>query len=67
MSGSMSFGDDNQGTRSFELLQSVTSINEEVLKRVLHSLACGKIKVIKRLTTTAAVGISSGNDEQNQY
>lgn len=48
-------GPDNDGTRSFETLLSVTNMGEEILKRVLHSLACGKFKVLKRLGASAGV------------
>jgi cullin 1 len=42
-------GSTDDGIRSFELLTTITNLSEEVLKRVLHSLACGKYKVLKRL------------------
>ena len=43
--------------RSFESLSELTNMGEEYLKRVLHSLSCGKYKVLKRIT----VNNSSGN------
>lgn len=35
--------------KSFTELNEILGMNEEVLKRVLHSLSCGKFRVIKRL------------------
>lgn len=39
---------------SFVALQESLSISEDVLKRVLHSLACGKFKVLKRIPLASA-------------
>lgn len=39
----------DNGVRDFQTLVSVTDLSEDILKRVLHSLSCGKFKVIKKL------------------
>lgn len=33
---------------SFETMQQTLNVTEDILKRVLHSLACGKLKVLKK-------------------
>lgn len=44
----MLFFNDN-ATQSFAGLQEALSMPEDVLKKVLHSLACGKFKILKRV------------------
>jgi len=43
----MAFNTWDSDTRTFEQLASQVNVPEEALKRVLHSLACGKFKVTK--------------------
>jgi cullin 1 len=57
---------DNNGTRSFEALASSTNVGEEVLKRVLHSLAAGKIKILKRLPAPGESAAASGGIRNNE-
>merc|ERR1712070_1284421 len=40
----------DETTHSFEALHEYIGMGEEVLKRVLHSLSCGKFKVLKRIS-----------------
>jgi cullin 1 len=39
---------------TFTALQEATAMPEDVLKRAIHSLACGKYKVLKRVLSTSA-------------
>jgi len=43
-----------EGVRDFNALQSITGIDPEYLKRALHSLACGKYRVLKKASTTTS-------------
>ena len=45
---------------SFVSLQEALNIPEDTLKRVIHSLACGKIKILKRVAGSTAGSSSSG-------
>jgi cullin 1 len=45
----LAFNGDNL-TISFETLMESLGITEEILKRVMHSLSCGKFKVLKRIS-----------------
>ena len=39
---------------SFQDLMTSLGLPEDILKRVIHSLACGKYKVLKRVATPSA-------------
>ena len=56
--------------KSFESLLAELSLADEVLKRVLHSLSCGKFKVLKRLAgregEKAAGGAGSADPEKDR-
>lgn len=41
-------------TLSFETLVDALGMSEEILKRVMHSLSCGKFKVLKRISDSGA-------------
>jgi hypothetical protein len=40
---------ESTATLSFEALLLVLNIGEEILKRVLHSLVCGKYRLLKKV------------------
>lgn len=52
----LAFNGDNT-TISFETLVEQLGMNEEILKRVMHSLSCGKFKVLKKISA------DGGNDK----
>lgn len=41
-------GENSRTTKSFEQIMEATNMPDEVLKRVLHSLSCGKLKLLRR-------------------
>ena len=47
-------GDELQ-IRSFDSLLELTNIGEEYLKRVLHSLSCGKYRILKRVSGNSGI------------
>ena len=49
----MQFNIDNKVVTFSELLVDL-NIPEDILKRVLHSLACGKFKLLKRLDESSS-------------
>mmetsp|Transcript_27867 Transcript_27867/g.46836 ORF Transcript_27867/g.46836 Transcript_27867/m.46836 type:complete len:789 (-) Transcript_27867:312-2678(-) len=46
---------------SFSTLQQSLALPEDVLKRVIHSLACGKYKILKRVAAASSSGSSSSS------
>lgn len=54
---------ENKEPKSMESLITTTNMPEEVLKRVLHSLSCGKLRVLKR---TAGQNSENGGDAANK-
>merc|ERR1719502_333494 len=52
-------GDSNAGPQSFESLSGALGLPEDALKRTLHSLSCGKYKVLSRIQEGAAASSSS--------
>ena len=52
-------GGANGDAVSFVSLQEALNMPEDILKRVLHSLACGKYKILKRIAAGAGTGKSS--------
>ena len=47
---------DTTGAQSFASLQQSLGLTEEVLKRVLHSLACGKYRVLRKVSAEESGG-----------
>lgn len=45
---------------SFVTLQEALGLPEDILKRVLHSLVCGKYKILKRVADKAATADGAG-------
>lgn len=45
---------ENQQPKTMENLAELTNLPEEVLKRVLHSLSCGKFRVLKRAAASSS-------------
>lgn len=45
---------EGNGTKDFSSIAKSTNLTDDVLKRVLHSLACAKYRVIKRVTAAGA-------------
>lgn len=49
---------------SMEDIQKMTNIPDEVLKRLLHSLACGKFRILKR--SSGADAAAAGDEKANK-
>ena len=47
--------------KTFSSLLDSLQMPEEALKRVMHSLSCGKLKVLKRIAATAVVASSAAS------
>ena len=56
-----SLGGSTGGTLTFTQLQESTGIPEDVLKKVLHSLACQKFKVLKKIDAAGGDGKAGSN------
>ena len=61
-SGTSSAG--GSGPRSFASLLDALGMPEEPLKRVMHSLSCGKYKVLKKISAAASEG--GGGDGEKE-
>ena len=61
-------GDGNAGPQSFESLSGVLGLTEDALKRTLHSLSCGKYKVLTRIQQSdeASSSSSAGGGEKKK-
>jgi len=44
----------------FEKIVEMTNIPDEVVKRILHSLSCGKYKILKRISATSTTTDTTG-------
>ena len=54
-------GDGNAGPQSFENLSGTLGLTEDALKRALHSLSCGKYKVLTRQQQSSSEESSSSS------
>jgi cullin 1 len=50
--------------KPFSNLLDTLGMPDEILKRVMHSLSCGKYKVLKRLSATSDADTSSGDKDK---
>lgn len=56
-----SLGGEAGGPLTFQQLQQTLNLPEDVLKKIMHSLSCGKFKIIKRIATAAGASEKSIN------